>query len=75
MKDADSQPKRRNSRTDSPELRLAGIHHNVGPDAEDRLRRIFAILLRHAAKGRQIAPKESSPPDNKPSEDHVGEQA
>ena len=44
MKDADSQPKRRNSRTDSHELKLAGIDYNIGPDAEDRLRRIFAIL-------------------------------
>ena len=44
---------------DSPELRVVGIHFNPAPDAEDRLRRIFTILLEHAARERQAAPEDA----------------
>lgn len=75
MKDANSQHKRRNSRADSEELKLARIDYNVGPDAEDRLRRIFTILLRHTARDGQAATEKDAPDDDAPAEDQSEEKA
>ena len=75
MKDANSRHKRGNSLSDSQELKLAGIDYNVGPDAEDRLRRIFTILLGHAARERQAATEKDAPDDAAPTEDQSGEKA
>ena len=52
---------------DSPELRVVGIHFNPAPDAQDRLRRIFTILLEHAAGDRQAAPEDA--PADAPTDD------
>ena len=35
---------------------MVGIDVNPAPDARDRLRRIFTILIEHAARERQAAP-------------------
>ncbi len=75
MKDANSRHKRRNSRSDSQELKLTGIDYNIGPDAEDRLRRIFTILLRHSARDRQVASEKDAPDDAAPAKDQSGEKA
>lgn len=69
MKDENSKHKTRKSRADSHELKLAGISYNVGPDAEDRLRRIFTILLGQAAR------EDGQPSDVDPGEDRTGEEA
>ena len=45
--------RQRRSCQDGPQLKLAGIDCNPAPDAEDRLRRIFTILLRHSTKDGQ----------------------
>ena len=37
------------------------IDFNPGPDARDRLRRLFTLLLEHAARDGQTAPGEDSP--------------
>ena len=42
------------------ELRVVAINCKPGPDAQDRLRRIFTILLEHAAGERQAAPEDAS---------------
>ena len=75
MNDANSQPNRRNSRTDSQELKLAGIDYNVGPDAEDRLRRIFTILLRHAARDSEAVSEKDAQAKSAPAKDHAWEGA
>lgn len=75
MKDANSRHKRRNSRADSQDLTVVGINYNVGPDAEDRLRRIFTILLRHTARDRQAATEKDAPDDAPPAEDQSEEKA
>ena len=59
MNDSKSKTRPKNSGKDSPELRVVGIHCNPAPDAEDRLRRIFTILLEHAARERQAAPEDA----------------
>ena len=60
MNDSKSKARPKNSGKDSLELRVVGTHFNPAPDAEDRLRRIFTILLEHAARERQAAPEDAS---------------
>ena len=59
MNDSKSKTRPKNSGKDSPELRVVGIHCNPAPDAEDRLRRLFTLLLEHAARERQAAPEDA----------------
>ena len=56
----DKQKYRRMGRSaeNAPEMRVVGIAFNPGPDAEDRLRRLFTILLEHAARERQAVSAE-----------------
>ena len=54
------------------ELRVVAINCNPAPDAEDRLRRLFTLLLEHAARERQAAPEDAL--DATP-EDHAWEKA
>ena len=58
------------SGTDSPELRVVAIHCNPAPDAQDRLRRLFTLLLEHTAESAEDAPAEDPP-----AADHAGEDA
>ena len=62
LNDSKSKTRPKNSGKDSPELRVVGIHFNPAPDAQDRLRRIFTILLEHAATDRQAAPDDNDAP-------------
>ena len=67
-----SQPKRwRRTARDEPELRFVGIDVKPAPDAQDRLRRIFTILLEHAASERHAAPAKDSLPDADIAGNHV----
>ena len=73
MKDDNRQGRRKKPREDAPELKLVGIDFNVGPDAHDRLRRLFTILVRHAAR-RRLAEQNDAPSDARPMEGHDGEE-
>ena len=42
----------------SSELRVVAIKCNPGPDTEDRLRRLFTLLLKHAVGDRHTTPEE-----------------
>ena len=48
LKDTKPRTKRRDRQGDAPEMRVVGIDFNPGPDAEERLRRLFIILLKLA---------------------------
>ena len=48
----------------SPEPRVVAIKCNPGPDAEDRLRRIFTLLLEHAVGESQAAPVDAPPAED-----------
>ena len=48
MRDEKKTRKARKPRRADQDLRVVGIHFNPGPDAQDRLRRIFTLLLKHA---------------------------
>ena len=45
---------------------IVGIDCNPGPDAQDRLRRIFAILASHFAGEDMTGPEPGSPPADSP---------
>ena len=53
---------------DAPELKVVAIHCNPAPDAQDRLRRLFTLLLEHTAGDRDDAPSDD------PSHDDDGEE-
>lgn len=48
LRDTKHRMKRRGRESDAPDMRVVGIDFNPGPDAEERLRRLFTILVRLA---------------------------
>ena len=48
LRDTKHRTKRRDRESDAPDMRVVGIDFNPGPDAEERLRRLFIILMRLA---------------------------
>ena len=62
-KDTNSQNKPKTPAKESPELRVVSIDFNPGPDAQDRLRRLFSLLVKYAVRDRQLPPRADSSPD------------
>ncbi len=62
-KDTNSQNKPKTPAKESPELRVVSIDYNPGPDAQDRLRRLFTLLVKYAVRDRQLPPRADSSPD------------
>ena len=75
LKDIENKDRPKSSGRDSGELRIAGIDCNPGPDAQDRLRRLFSLLIECAADDRHAAPGQDPPSDPAPAEDHAGAEA
>ena len=71
MEDTAGKNRRRKPARDEPELRFVGIDVKPAPDAQDRLRRIFTILLEHAVSERHAAPAKDSLPDADIAGNHV----
>ena len=46
--DTNSQKKPNRPAKETPELRVVSIDYNPGPDAQDRLRRLFTLLVKLA---------------------------
>ncbi len=64
MRDKEAQNRRKNPGGDTPELRVVGIDLNPAPDAEDRLRRLFTILVKHVTRDGAAPPKQESSLEN-----------
>ena len=66
----------RSKRTDrsGPALRAGGIDYNPAPDADERLRRLFTMLIKVAANRRHTAP-ECDDPAQVPTPNHHDEEA
>ena len=58
--DTNSQKKPKRPAKESPELRVVGIDYNPGPDAQDRLRRLFTLLVKLATEDK-LPPSERDP--------------
>ena len=50
MKDDKRRKKPRRPGGNSPQIGAVRVSSNPGPDAEDRLRRVFAILVKYATR-------------------------
>ena len=50
MKDKSGQNRRRRSEGNASELGVVRVYSNPGSDAEDRLRRLFTLLVKYATK-------------------------
>ena len=82
MKDKKRQDRRGKPRSDASEIGVVRVFSDPGPDAEDRLRRLFSLLVKYATQDRSpstsseqaLAPGEDSPSDAPPAEGHAGEE-
>ena len=60
MNDSESRAQSKTNDEASGELRVVAINCNPAPDAHDRLRRLFTLLLEHTAgKGQTSPPAEA----------------
>ena len=50
MEETKNQHKPKGTRKDPGELRVVSIDFNPGPDAHDRLRRLFTLLVEYATR-------------------------
>ena len=75
MEDAKRQKKRGRPPGDAPEFGVVRVFSNPGPDARDRLRRLFTLLLEHSAREREAATDEDASPDDRQADDPTGEQS
>ncbi len=63
MKDTNGGKKPKSSGRTTPELRVVEVNYSPGPDAQDRLRRLVALLAKYAVRDRQLPPRADSSPD------------
>ena len=63
MKEAKSRAQSKIGARAPGELRVLAINFNPAPDAEDRLRRLFTLLLEHVAGERRTAPEDETSAD------------
>ena len=68
MKDKNSRKKRKTPRRVSPEIRVVRVISRPGPDAEDRMRRLLALMVKYATQDEYFTPGEDAPADDRPSE-------
>ena len=64
MADASKRNKPSKSSRDGPELGVVRVQSKPAPDAQDRLRRLFTLLVRYATADGTTAPETRSPKDD-----------
>ena len=75
MNDSKSRTEPKTPSRDTGELRVVAINCNPAPDAQDRLRRLFTLLLKHTARGRRAAPEDETSADATPAYDRTEAEA
>ena len=60
MEDTKGEDKPKDSNRGAPELGTVTIEFNPGPDAQDRLRRLFTLLVEYATEDKLPAPDADS---------------
>ena len=73
MKEAKSRAQSKIGDRAPGELRVVAINCNPAPDAQDRLRCLFTLLLEHVAGDGQAAPEDA--PADAPPDDDAGDDA
>ena len=69
MENTKSQDKPKGSSRGGSELGVVSIDFNPGPDAQDRLRRLFTLLVKYATKDKLPPSDADSPSEDDPIED------
>ena len=67
MEDSNGQNRRDKPRSNPSEIGVVRVFSNPGPDAEDRLRRLFALLVRYATQDEKQdgnCPQDEQDPDD-----------
>ena len=62
MEDTKTRNGRKRPERDPSEIGVVRVFSNPGPDAEDRLRRLFSLLVKYATRDGQAEPEKDSPP-------------
>ena len=75
MEDTKRQNGRRRPEGDASEFGVVRVFSKPAPDAEDRLRRLFMLLLKPSASGGQAESEKESPPDDRHTGDHLEAEA
>lgn len=75
MNDKNIQNGRGMSDGDSSEFGEVRVISRPAPDAEDRLRRLFTLLLRPSSSDGQEESAEDAPPDERQARDHAEAEA
>ena len=60
MRDKDNQNKPKTLGGDASDIRVVRVSSNPGPDAQDRLRRLFTLLVKYTTKDKLPAPDADS---------------
>ena len=74
MKDKNSKKKRKTPRRVSPEIRVVRVISRPGPDAEDRMRRLLALMVKYATQDGYFTSGEDAPSDGPSGEEHAQEE-
>ena len=61
MEDSKRHKRRGRSGKDAPEVKIVGIDFNPGPDAQDRRRRLLAVLVKLAGEELPLSGADSTP--------------
>ena len=75
MNDKSGKNARRTPEEDFSEFGEVRVISRPAPDAEDRLRRLFTLLLRPSADGGHTESQKDSPPDDRRVDDHLEAEA
>ena len=75
MKDESRQNGQRTPEEDSSEFGEVRVISRPAPDAEDRLRRLFTLLLQRAAGERQDKPQRDALSGGRPTDDQIEAEA
>ena len=71
----DTRTERRRPEGDASEFGVVRVFSKPAPDAEDRLRRLFTILLKPPAGDRQAESGQDSPADDRHVDNHLEAEA
>jgi len=71
MKDKSRQNGQTRPEGDASEFGVVRVFSKPAPDAEDRLRRLFTLLLRPSADGVQAESEKDPTPDDRHVDDHL----
>ncbi len=74
MKDTNGRKRRGKPRSNASEIGEIRVFANPGPDAEDRLRRLFSLMVKYATRNGGAA-QEDSATDDRPTDDSTEAEA